>query len=736
MRRFLILICALCVALGAAAQGATEAIVIDAATFRAVQSDALTGVNIDPIGVDLSRRPCARLKILFHRMTKEQIAQLEVRFRSNTDIRKQVVGDYENLLILEMTALKATRFYLHHPTFGDSNEVSFDLEGGREYQLEASLNKQYSFTILSNQAGAEVYIDGVFKGTTNSDKVCTITDLFQGEYNLRVVFGNNSTEQTIKVAEDSDNYAVANIDHQANVYQYLVINTTPSSALVEIDGKSIQRTNGKVQQRLLQGVHHYRVSADNYYTKSDTVVLAGNATRTIDVALDPAFGYLAVEHSSELQGAEVYVDNRLRGTLPLQKSVAIGSGEHVVRIVKAMYNQYDATVTIADNKTTTIKPTLAPNFAKVSVAVAENAEIWIDGEQCGASSWSGNLEIGKHTVDCRKASYEDAHYLLDITSTASVSREYPALKPIYGSLDISCNVDGAEVYVDDIKVGVVPMIKNDVLVGKRTVRVVKSGYDTFIQSVTVEKGKTVTLAPTLALATATPKVATATTTDASANVKKSRVGLFQVGIGLDYFIGSKNMAIGVPVDLRLGRCDQIFNGFIFGKYNHFNTEELKANDESIVTKINATQWSVGAKLRFNLKQISSIGALYTDIGAMYNFNTKATYTTNYIYSTTSSYEAGLTDNTTYNADILNKNSITPLLALGIGGSLCDLSICATYDAMPTFKGDALTESVVDHRSGSLPTTLADFPAVEKIVGSRFYIGFCLRAYFGSGFMKK
>ena len=37
-----------------------NSIVLDTKSFRAVQQDALTGVNIDPIGLDHSRQACAR----------------------------------------------------------------------------------------------------------------------------------------------------------------------------------------------------------------------------------------------------------------------------------------------------------------------------------------------------------------------------------------------------------------------------------------------------------------------------------------------------------------------------------------------------------------------------------------------------------------------------------------------------------------------------------------------------
>ena len=82
-----------------------NSIVIDTKSFHAVQTDALTGVNIVTIGLAHSRQACARIKIKFDRMNKAQIDALEVKMRSNTDLTKQKVADYfDNVLILEMTA--------------------------------------------------------------------------------------------------------------------------------------------------------------------------------------------------------------------------------------------------------------------------------------------------------------------------------------------------------------------------------------------------------------------------------------------------------------------------------------------------------------------------------------------------------------------------------------------------------------------------------------------------------
>ena len=56
-----------------------SALVLDQNSFRPINSDAVTGLSIDPIGKDRSNRPCARLKLKVGRMTAEDIRNLQVR---------------------------------------------------------------------------------------------------------------------------------------------------------------------------------------------------------------------------------------------------------------------------------------------------------------------------------------------------------------------------------------------------------------------------------------------------------------------------------------------------------------------------------------------------------------------------------------------------------------------------------------------------------------------------------
>ena len=109
MRKLFVFLIAISTILTATAQ-VEHSIILDQNSFRKVNADALTGVNVDPIRKDSSRNACARVKIQFANMSRAEVDALVLQFRSNTDLVRQEIGYYDNVLILEMTAKPSTRF--------------------------------------------------------------------------------------------------------------------------------------------------------------------------------------------------------------------------------------------------------------------------------------------------------------------------------------------------------------------------------------------------------------------------------------------------------------------------------------------------------------------------------------------------------------------------------------------------------------------------------------------------
>ncbi len=549
MKRTLLSLLLSLVTLCVTAQSVTKSIIIDAQSFRPVQTDALTGVNIDPIGQDYSKRDCARLKIKVNRMTKEEIDGIEVKPVTNNAVMKCKTAEYDNGLIVELTAKPQTRFYLHHNQFGDSNEVTLDLEGNKEYRLEVSLNQQYPVTIASNVEGAEVYLNNIYKGTTNSDYVLTVKDVLPGTYALKVVYGGATHEKAIVVSSSSV-FFKQEVNIAASQPQFVVFQVTPTTAVVRLDGAILTLSDGMAMKSLKQGTYSYSVDANNYHSEQGTIVVKGEKI-VKPVNLRPAFGHLVL--SGVADGAAVYVDNQFVGTTPVG-NLALASGSHQVQIVRAKYKPYTTTVTISDGKITNITPRFDANFAIVTLVANSGTEILVNNEVKGTGSWSGELEMGAYRIECRKAGHKSAIQSVEVTSSAPQTINLTPPTPIYGRVNIISTPLMAAVAIDGKSVGETPLTLNEILVGKHTLTISKSGYATFQKEITVTEGGTVDINPTLTKQSAQSPQSAApqnySTSGSGATLPSSKV--YRVG---DYYNegGVEGVVFSVSADGRSGK---------------------------------------------------------------------------------------------------------------------------------------------------------------------------------------
>lgn len=199
---------------------------IDAESFAPVQQGALSGVAIDKIQLDYSKRPCARIKLLVDRMSREDIANINVKIvGGNVALMKREVAIEGNGLIIELTAKPQTRFYLHHDKFGNSNEVILNLEGDTEYRLDARLNYLQPIVIITDVVGADVYVDKEYFGVTGADYVLPISGVTLGVHTIRIVYGTEVYEQLIEVRTDNIYHKVS---MRGNLPQDVATQSVPS----------------------------------------------------------------------------------------------------------------------------------------------------------------------------------------------------------------------------------------------------------------------------------------------------------------------------------------------------------------------------------------------------------------------------------------------------------------------------------------------------------------------------
>ena len=288
--------------------------------------------------------------------------------------------------------------------------------------------------------------------------------------------------------------------------QYLAFQISPANAALEVNDRIWEvDADGNAQEFVNFGNYTYRVQAPNYHTEVGKVTVDDpDNTKFVKVTLNPNFGWIEVAGTGDLQGASVYIDNAMVGKAPC-KSEALKSGQHNVRIAKKMYATYSETVTVNDNETTRLAPTLAADFAEVTLTVDADAEIWVNNEKKGTRTWTGPLGSGSYKIECKLANHETSLTTKEIAAAMNGQTiTLPAPIPIYGSLMVESTPKFCKLYLDGKDMGTTPKSINEILIGQHEIRLTQDGYADYRETVTIAKGERKQVKATLSADGSTP----------------------------------------------------------------------------------------------------------------------------------------------------------------------------------------------------------------------------------------
>ena len=386
----------------ATAQSTKNTLNIDPSSFRPVQTDVLTGVSIDEIGKDRSQRPCARIKIHINRMTREEIDQLQIHIvGGNVALTKKFTAYEGNGLIVEMTAKPQTRFYLHHDKYGDSNEVMVDLEGNKEYFLDAQLDLLLPIVVATNVVGADIYIDEAYKGRSGENYMLTVEDITPGEHKISIKHGAASVERRVDVNSSNISFRI-DVNTQTSQPQYVIFEVKPQNAVVMIDGE-VQTTQEGFAQTLLQnGTYSYRVMAKGYHEKSGTFTVSGEKVMIpVELTADAAMVTI-----SSAPGSEIWVNNERKGPSPWRGQLF--SGTYIFEARKAGHHpsrlSHSLEASSAEQKFTLDAPAPIEGVLNIT-SVPAVADVYVDGKKVGQTPMMSKWMAGSYTIELRRAGY-------------------------------------------------------------------------------------------------------------------------------------------------------------------------------------------------------------------------------------------------------------------------------------------------------------------------------------------
>ena len=117
-------------------------------------------------------------------------------------------------------------------------------------------------------------------------------------------------------------------------------------------------------------------------------------------------------------------------------------------------------------------------FAPVSIeAQNDSTVILVDKDSVGVGKWEGKLAEGFHAISSRKGKVESKLQYVFIDNDQPITLKLMSPMAQYGVLNVHSNVVGADIYINDIKVGTTPQAVMNLPEGKGyRIRLSKKDY--------------------------------------------------------------------------------------------------------------------------------------------------------------------------------------------------------------------------------------------------------------------
>jgi PKD repeat protein len=306
----------------------------------------------------------------------------------------------------------------------------------------------------------------------------------------------------------------------------LDLTSVPSGARVFLDSQDFGTTPYK--SFVLEGSHAVRLTLSGYNDYTVPVTIVKNQQNKVTATLVKATttpsstaGTLPVTPPSSAtgtlqitttpDGAAVYLDGGSKGMSPATLS-GLAAGSHTVKLTKAGYTDYQATVTVTGGQTTPLNVKLVAGTSPASTTTttgvpAGTGSVVVSSSPAGASvnfdGWDkGTTPVtipqvmaGLHTLTLKKAGYEDAVRTVTVSGGAVapvavtlILQGQQASGTGTGKMTVRSTPEGASVYLDGEKIGTTPVTVPGVKAGIHRVLLTLQGYNDNSQTIEISSG--------------------------------------------------------------------------------------------------------------------------------------------------------------------------------------------------------------------------------------------------------
>jgi hypothetical protein len=328
----------------------------------------------------------------------------------------------------------------------------------------------------------------------------------------------------------------------------VVFTLEKEGAGIFIDGSYSSQTSGtNVTLQLNPGSHEIKFTLEGQRDWVKDVNILINETLNYDVKFvsgsgsSSAIDIGAVVVRSTPGNAIVFIDGLEQGPTP-QQITNIGVGAHLIRVEKPLHHPYNEEVVVVADGVNQVQANLLPKFGSLSItSVPSGAAVYLNDQRKGKTPLEiAQVASGDYTIKLAKELYYTHEEKFTITDGSDSQRPI-ILSPAFGTLTVSSNPVGAEVYVDGQLKGKSPTTVSELPSGEYRLSVQMSLYETLETEINIEDGKTNQRAVVLAPRYGTLNV-TGSPKGAEVKANEKRVGTLPL---INFHIGTGSVEIKV-----------------------------------------------------------------------------------------------------------------------------------------------------------------------------------------------
>ncbi len=313
----------------------------------------------------------------------------------------------------------------------------------------------------------------------------------------------------------------------------IYVDTAPPDATALLDGGTAYLYTPGTFSGLTAGEHSVLIAKPGYQTVSKSVTVRAGETANVIVTLDQTVGPGSVSVSSTPKGASLYIDGISQGKTD-QIVGNLAPGSHLVTLTLAGYNTWSQMVTVKSGELTPVTATLTaevnPTTGDLRVSsTPPGAAVYVNGNYEGTTPVGTELDVsdiapGTTTILLTKSGYQDYSTSVVIEAAkivqVSATLQPAAALPTSATAEITSTPAGANVYIDNMFVGITPLTFSNVTPGTYTVTIRLDGYTPYSSTGDVAAGQDLRISASLA-----PIVTTTVTTKAPISLFAAMVAL-------------------------------------------------------------------------------------------------------------------------------------------------------------------------------------------------------------------